>query len=141
MNVTKVSTEQQLKDAFSIRKKVFIEEQHVPVEIEMDEYENESAHFVLYVNENPAGAGRFRIINNNGKIERVCILPRYRGLGAGNHIMKAIEDYAKTIEVSSIVLHAQTHAIPFYKKLGYQEDSEEFYDAGIPHKSMKKFLD
>ena len=140
MNVTKVLTEQQLKDAFFVRKKVFIEEQHVPIELEKDEYDNESTHFVLYDNEKPIGTGRFRLMNDSGKIERVCILPSYRGLGAGNHIMKAIEDYAKTNAVPNIILHAQKHAIPFYKKLGYQEDSKEFFDAGIPHKSMKKIF-
>lgn len=140
MKVIKVSTEQQLNDAFDIRKRVFVEEQHVDAEEEIDEFENESVHFVLYDENKAVGAGRFRIINGKGKVERICILPTYRGKGAGKLVMDAIQDYAASQNIHLLKLNAQTHAIHFYEKLGYEIVSEEFIDAGIPHKTMEKVI-
>lgn len=140
MKVIKVSTEQQLNDAFDIRKRVFVEEQHVDAEEEIDEFENESVHFVLYDENKAVGAGRFRIINGKGKVERICILPTYRGKGAGKLVMDAIQDYAASQNIHLLKLNAQTHAIHFYEKLGYEVVSEEFMDAGIPHKTMEKVI-
>ncbi|WP_338453335.1 GNAT family N-acetyltransferase [Niallia oryzisoli] len=138
MDVQTISSEQQLNDAFKIRKKVFVEEQNVPPEEEIDDLESEATHFVLYIKEEPAGAGRFRTVNGYGKVERICVLSDYRGTGAGKAIMEKIESYAKNEGFKRLKLNAQTHAIPFYSKLGYEVVSEEFLDAGIPHKTMIK---
>ena len=141
MRVIKAETDEQLKDAFSVRTNVFVEEQQVPHELEIDEFEQESAHFVLYDGSKPAGAGRFRVLDGKGKVERICVLPEYRGLGAGNRIMLAIEDYGKATGIKRLKLNSQTHAIPFYEKLGYEIVSEEFMDAGIPHKTIEKNIE
>ncbi|MBM7717336.1 GNAT family N-acetyltransferase [Siminovitchia sp. FSL H7-0308] len=140
MEVIRATTEDQLQDAYAIRKKVFVEEQHVPLEIEIDDHENDSSHFVLYDENKPVGAGRFRILNGKGKVERICILPSYRGKGAGLKVMKKIEEFASDLYIKELVLNAQTSAIPFYTKQGYEVVSEEFFDAGIPHRTMKKTL-
>lgn len=140
MEVKIVSTEQELADAFDVRRIVFVHEQNVPEEEEIDQYESDSVHFVLYDNEKPAGAGRFRILDGIGKVERICVLQENRKTGAGVAIMNKIEKYAKSQGISSLKLNAQTHAIPFYSKLGYETASEEFLDAGIPHKTMKKLI-
>ncbi|NUK28809.1 GNAT family N-acetyltransferase [Parageobacillus sp. VR-IP] len=129
------------KDALLVRRIVFIEEQRVPEEEEIDEFEQEAMHFVLYDGEKPVGAGRFRLIDNGlGKIERICVLPSYRGRGAGKLIMETIEQFAKKQGVPKVKLNAQTHAEPFYQKLGYQTVSDVFMDAGIPHVTMVKSL-
>ncbi|AGK52758.1 GNAT family N-acetyltransferase [Bacillus sp. 1NLA3E] len=140
MTVKVVATEQELNDAYSIRKKVFIEEQQVPPEEEIDQNEAEATHFVLYENDQPVGAGRFRVLAGIGKVERICVLKGQRNTGAGKELMNFIEKYAQTNGISNLKLNAQTHAIPFYSRLGYKTISEEFLDAGIPHKSMKKIL-
>ncbi|HWO77539.1 MAG TPA: GNAT family N-acetyltransferase [Bacillus sp. (in: firmicutes)] len=140
MEVRIVETSEELQDAFSVRKKVFVEEQGVPIEEEIDQYEDTATHFVLYDNGSPAGAGRFRVLDGLGKVERICVDSSLRGKGAGKAIMKKIEEYAKEQEISALKLNAQTHAIPFYESLGYGVVSEEFMDAGIPHKTMKKYL-
>ena len=138
MNI-RIVTDQQLDDAFFVRKAVFIDEQQVAVEEEIDEYEDCSVHFVLYNDQNePIGAGRFRELDGYGKVERICVLPTYRQSGAGHKIMKAIEEYASQHGFQKLKLNAQTHAIPFYEKLGYHIISEEFLDAGIPHRTMVK---
>lgn len=135
-----VTNEQQLADAYSVRKKVFVEEQQVPPEIEIDDLENEAVHFVLYINHVPSGAGRLRLLEGYGKVERICILKEYRGTGAGIAIMNMIEEYAKNECIQKLKLNAQTHAIPFYSHLGYKITSDVFYEAGIPHQSMEKKL-
>lgn len=140
MNAKIVSNDQELKDAFSVRNRVFIKEQNVPAEEEIDHEEANSTHFVLYENNEPIGAGRFRIVDGYGKVERICVLKEFRKSGAGKTIMNTIEQYALKNEVSTLKLNAQTHAIPFYHSIGYETVSEEFLDAGIPHKSMKKNL-
>jgi len=140
MHTKIVSNEQELQDAYYVRKTVFVEEQNVPVEEELDEHEGSATHFVLYEGANPIGAGRFRVLDGIGKVERICVLMDYRGTGAGNVVMNAIEQHAKGLGLSSLKLNAQTQAIPFYSKLGYEVVSEEFLDAGIPHKTMKKIV-
>jgi predicted GNAT family N-acyltransferase len=135
-----VTNEQELADAFEVRKTVFIHEQNVPEEEEIDQFESDSIHFVLYDNGKAAGAGRFRVLDGVGKVERICVLKENRKNGAGVAVMNKIEEYAKSQGISTLKLNAQTHAIPFYSKLGYETVSEEFLDAGIPHKTMKKYV-
>ncbi|OKL35366.1 GNAT family N-acetyltransferase [Domibacillus mangrovi] len=142
MNVVMATDLKQREDAYSVRMIVFVDEQNVPASIEIDELEDEAIHFVLYDDEmNPCGAGRFRIVDHYGKVERICVLKEARGQGAGNLIMDAIEQYAATRpELMTLKLDAQIQAIPFYEKRGYEVVSDEFLDAGIVHKTMTKPL-
>ena len=138
MEVIIVQSDQQLEEAYSVRRKVFVDEQQVPEEEEIDHLESEATHFLLYCNHEPAGAGRFRVVDGYGKVERICIIKEYRGTGAGKAVMDKIEAFALNKGLNQLKLNAQTHAIPFYSKLGYKVVSEEFLDAGIPHKTMMK---
>jgi predicted GNAT family N-acyltransferase len=140
LKVEIAKSEEQLEDVFQVRKTVFVKEQNVPLEEEIDEFENQSTHFLLYDGILPAGAGRFRLVDGVGKVERICVLETVRGKGAGREIMLAIEQYAAERAIPKLKLNAQTYAIPFYEGLGYQIVSDEFMDAGIPHKTMIKTL-
>lgn len=140
MEIKVVSNEKELQEAFSIRKKVFIHEQNVPEEEEIDQFEENSAHFLLYKDGKPAGAGRFRIVDGYGKAERICVLKEHRKGGSGKVIMNKLEEYAKEQGLSIVKLNAQKQAIPFYTRLGYEVISDEFMDAGIPHHTMKKSI-
>ncbi|MFP7295812.1 GNAT family N-acetyltransferase [Neobacillus niacini] len=138
MNVKVCENEKELQDAFSVRRTVFIDEQNVPEEEEIDQFEKDSAHFVSYQEGLPIAAGRFRVLDGSGKVERICVLKEARNTGAGKAIMREIEAYAVKNGLNKLKLNAQTHAIPFYLGLGYEVVSEEFLDAGIPHKTMMK---
>ncbi|MDQ0253913.1 putative GNAT family N-acyltransferase [Evansella vedderi] len=140
MEVRNATTEEELKDAYNVRRKVFIEEQQVPEEIEVDEHEAESIHFVAYDNGEAVGAGRLRVFEDYGKAERVCVLASHRKKGVGELIMSKMEERAQAEGKPVLKLNAQTHAEPFYKKIGYVTSSDLFYDAGIPHVAMKKEL-
>jgi predicted GNAT family N-acyltransferase len=138
MNVVLATNEQQLKDAYSVRLKVFVEEQQVPPEEEIDQYEKIATHFVVYDGTTPIGAGRLRQLDDFGKVERICIDKEYRAKGIGKLLMDAVEKEARQQGMHSYKLNAQLQAVPFYQKLGYKVCSEEFLDAGIPHVTMKK---
>ncbi|MCW8785201.1 MULTISPECIES: GNAT family N-acetyltransferase [Bacillus] len=132
-------TEKQLNDSFFVRKEVFVKEQHVPEEEEIDQFEDTSEHIVIYDGGQPVGAGRWRLKNGHGKLERICVMKSHRSLGVGAIIMQALEKAAAAKGADSFILHAQTQAVPFYEKQGYRVTSgEEFLDAGIPHLEMIK---
>ncbi|WP_096190690.1 GNAT family N-acetyltransferase [Evansella halocellulosilytica] len=140
MTVKVVNTAEESKDAFFVRKTVFIEEQNVPEEIEVDQYEDESIHFVAYEKGSPVGAGRLRILGSYGKVERICVLKSVRSHGVGEKLMSYLEQVAKEEHITELRLNAQIRAERFYKRLGYDTYSDQFFDAGIPHVSMKKIL-
>ena len=127
--------------AFTVRKKVFVEEQGVPLTLELDEYDQTASHFVVYDNTKAIAAGRIRNSEENvGKVERVCVLKEYRGKHLGVLMMNALEEHASKTAIQKIVLNAQSYAIPFYEKLGYSVTSPEFMDADIPHRAMEKLV-
>ncbi|MBS4212113.1 MULTISPECIES: GNAT family N-acetyltransferase [Neobacillus] len=140
MTVKVVENPKELEDAYTIRKTVFVDEQNVPLDEEIDQFEKDATHFVMYHEGIPVGAGRFRNVEGFGKVERICVLKEARNIGAGKAIMETIESHARDKDFQKLKLNAQTQAIPFYEKLGYEVVSEEFMDAGIPHKTMVKNL-
>jgi len=113
----------------------------VPLHLECDAEDASATHFIMYENNDPVGAARLRSIEDEAaKIERVCILQNQRGKKLGALIMKEMEKHAMLINKKKLKLHAQSHAIPFYEKLGYTVTSPEFMDAGIPHRAMEKTI-
>jgi predicted GNAT family N-acyltransferase len=129
-------------DAARIRHKVFVEEQQVPVELELDAYETLCIHFVLY-NEEAIALATARLLpdrENTGLVtmQRMAVLKAYRGNGYGREVIVAVEKFAGLNRFSEIVLHAQITAKGFYAKMGYVPFGDEFEEAGIRHISMKK---
>lgn len=128
--------------AFTVRKKVFVEEQGVPLTLELDEFDKTASHFLVYDGPKAIAAGRIRNVGSDvGKVERVCVLKEYRGKHLGVLIMNALEEHAEQTGIHRILLNAQSYAIPFYEKLGYRVTSPEFMDADIPHRAMEKQIE
>ena len=129
------------EDAVNIRYEVFVEEQKVPADVEIDELEDKSHHVVLYEDDQPMGTAR---IYHRGdgiyKIQRVAVLKNYRGKGIGVQLMKECELQISKLRGTKITLGAQLQALSFYEKLGYKAEGAEFMDAGIPHREMTKML-
>lgn len=139
MQVRKVTTEEERNDAFRIRTIVFVEEQKVPVDEELDHHDETAIHFVGYENDQPVAASRLRFENDYGKLERICVLPEYRGKHFGQQIVEEMEREIAKNGYKKAKLNAQTHAEEFYKRIGYSTaDSGIFMDAGIPHVTMTK---
>jgi predicted GNAT family N-acyltransferase len=139
----RITTENDLKIAFHIRKEVFVGEQGFPLEFEFDEFDTLNAlseHILVYYNEKPVGTGRLRVVDGLGKLERICILEPYRKFGLGKIILKTLEEIAKQQGITQVKLHGQTQAEGFYKKLGYRTSSDVFMEDGGPHLLMIKEL-
>ena len=129
------------QDALSVRTNVFVKEQQIPLEIEVDQNEEHAVHLVLYNDqEEPIAAGRYRVLDGLAKAERICVLSSQRGTGAGAKIMEALENHAAEQGLQHVKLSAQAHAVPFYEKIGYHAITEEYLEQNIPHKMMKKDL-
>ena len=141
LHVKVAQTEQDKQLAFAIRKKVFVEEQGIPVHIELDELDATATHFLVLDEDEPIAAARLRETEPNiGKVERVCVLSEHRGKHLGVLIMNELESHAQMLGWNKLKLNAQAYAIPFYEKLNYEVTSPEFIDAGIPHRAMEKTI-
>ncbi|WP_080874960.1 GNAT family N-acetyltransferase [Oceanobacillus timonensis] len=139
MIVKTATTPQELQDVYQIRKEVFVEEQNVPPELEIDEFDQSATHFIAYDGETPVAAARLRFTENGaGKLERICVAKSHRGKSIGKKIMQKMEQEIIQQGFHKAKLNAQTHAQDFYQKLGYDVTSGEFMDAGIPHVTMIK---
>jgi len=123
--------------AAPIRFAVFVEEQRVPAEIELDEMDAKSLHAVAFGNRFPVGTGR---LLPDGHIGRMAVLKDWRGRGVGSLILKELVDAARNRGDREIVLSAQVQATAFYRAHGFVEEGAEYMDAGIPHVDMRRAL-
>ncbi|MGN1402006.1 MAG: GNAT family N-acetyltransferase [Bacillus sp. (in: firmicutes)] len=142
MPTKRITTVEELKKAFDIRKEVFIKEQLVPEQDEFDEYDTlgTADHILADLDGQVAGTARLRIVDGIGKLERVCLLKPFRKRGLGKALIAELEQIAKEKGFAEVKLHGQTHAENFYRKLGYETTSDVFMEDGIPHVVMKKKL-
>ncbi|GGW52819.1 acetyltransferase [Streptomyces caelestis] len=136
---------------FAVRKEVFVGEQGVPEDIEYDAYDPGAVH-VLAVREDgvPLGTGRLLLgeaavaqtgaDSSVGSLGRLAVAAHARGLGVGAALVRAVEDAARARGLAAADLHAQTHALGFYERLGYQAYGPEYLEAGIPHQAMRRSL-
>lgn len=117
-----------------IRETVFIVEQQVPREIEWDGEDDNASHF-LAINEAGQALGCARLLPS-GQIGRMAVLPEYRGRGLGQRLLSEAVEEAKRQGMPSVHLHAQAHAVGFYRKAGFLPEGGEFLEAGIAHQAM-----
>jgi predicted GNAT family N-acyltransferase len=124
--------------AAPVRFAVFVEEQGVPPEIEIDEFDPVSLH-ALAIDGDGRVLGTGRLLPD-GHIGRMAVARSARGAGVGGAILAALIDAARARGDREVALNAQTHAMPFYERFGFVAEGEEFDDAGIPHRSMRRAL-
>src|SRR5258708_36584070 len=133
-------TTQDLEECFRIREEVFIAEQRVPLDMERDGLDSEALHFIALADGQSVGTARvvLRDSGTSAKIGRVAVRRSNRGVGIGKLLIAAIEGCPDLKRVHNFLLDAQTHALQFYARLGYEAYGKEFMDAGMPHRRMKK---
>jgi predicted GNAT family N-acyltransferase len=117
-----------------IRERVFVQEQGVPAEMELDQWDAESTHFLGLAGTQPIATARLLPI---GKIGRLAVLPEWRGQGIGRDLMLLALDTARRRGLAAIVIHAQASVVEFYRKLGFVAHGGIFDEAGIPHREMR----
>ena len=123
--------------AFLVRQEVFIQEQKVPAELELDEFDPLATHALAYLNERCIGTAR--LVNLGGgkaQIGRMAVLALFRSRGVGSLLLDKLIALASSQGMKSIVLHSQVAAIPFYEKQGFEAQGPIYAEAGIPHRNM-----
>ena len=123
--------------ASPIRFEVFVEEQRVPAEIELDEMDARCVHAVAFEGESPVATGR---LLPDGHIGRMAVLKAWRGRGIGGEILQRLMQAARERGDPRIVLAAQVHAVEFYRRHGFSVTGGVYQEAGIPHQDMVKAL-
>lgn len=122
----------------TVRGEVFQREQGVPEEMEWDDLDAVAVHVLARDTfGNAIGCGR---LLPDGHIGRVAVLRHWRGKGVGTEIMQVLIAVARERSHDQLHLNAQTQAVPFYERLGFRAEGEEFLDAGIPHRHMHRRL-
>ena len=136
LQIKKVHDKNDFKKAIAIRKKVFIKEQKVPLDIEIDGLDPEAEHFIAYFNNKPIGCARIRTKDYHAKLERIAIIKEFRGKGYGKELTKFLISYCKQNNFKEICLNSQIYVSDFYKKLGFKAKRNHFFEAGIEHVEM-----
>ena len=117
-----------------VREAVFIREQGVPPELEWDEFDVSCVHLLVTDSSgNPIGTAR---LLPDASIGRMAVLRDWRCKGVGSALMHQLLKEAENRQLPTVTLNAQTHAIGFYNRFGFQQIGSEFLDAGIPHVKM-----
>ena len=145
-------------DIRRIRFAVFVDEQRVPEDLEIDDRDRHCTHVLAFGDDDAAiGTGR---IDRDGKIGRVAVIAPHRGhgvgaalmdpsssavaapgrQGVGEALMDRLHDIARRWRLDKVWCHAQIGALPFYERLGYRGGGEHFYEAGIEHVRMERDL-
>ncbi|MFF2190269.1 GNAT family N-acetyltransferase [Streptomyces sp. NPDC058155] len=139
---------------FAVRRRVFVVEQHVPEDLEFDSHDalGAAAAHVLAVRGDGLPLGTSRLLYGPeaadrtggdltvGSLGRLAVAEEARGLGIGAALVRAVEDLARERGLLAVELHAQTRALGFYERLGYEAYGAEYESVGIPHRGMRRVL-
>jgi predicted GNAT family N-acyltransferase len=135
--------------ALRLRLEVFVEEQAVPLEDEQDEVEDEAWHWLLFAETTGEVLATGRLVSYQegcqtrpvAKISRIAVKRSHRGRRLGEAMMLEILQTARQEGYAQAVLDSQTHALPFYEKLGFVAEGDVFEDCGIAVCQMRFILD
>ena len=125
------------KKICDVRFKVFVDEQNVPEELEIDGFDDDATHALILLDNKAIGTGR---ILSDGHIGRVAVLQKYRGQGVGKLIMKILIEWAQKNQLKTLWLSSQWHARGFYIDLNFTCTGDKFEEAGIDHIKMTRRL-
>jgi predicted GNAT family N-acyltransferase len=133
--------EQAAQHAYPIRQQVFIHEQGVPAALELDELDLFAVHALARDDEQYVGTARLVDLgNSHAQIGRMAVLANFRDQGIGRKILGSLVRLAQSRGFSTLILHSQVSAIPFYEKLGFTAEGAIYDEAGIPHRNMMLIL-
>jgi predicted GNAT family N-acyltransferase len=144
--VRRVMNDADWRAARDIRRRVFIEEQNCPPELEWDEHDEPASrgrtciHLLGLIGPMPVATARWRAVSLAGgpaaKMERFAVVPLHRGRGLGRRLVDATMEDARAAGLSRFTLHAQSHLVPFYRDFGFHVTGAAFDEAGIEHVKM-----
>jgi len=126
-----------ITEALPIRMAIFVQEQGVPEELELDESDADADHALAYIG--PLCVGTARLVGlagKKGQIGRMAILSGHRRNGIGSSLLKALLELGRSQGIMEFELHAQVTAMPFYERLGFSSFGEVYDEVGISHRNM-----
>jgi predicted GNAT family N-acyltransferase len=136
-----VTSGSELEGAFAVRRQVFVEEQGISEDVELDEHDREALHMMVKDGDRVIGTARVLFLATGlAKIERMAVLQPFRRRGIGREIISFLSEELKNRQVEQVVLHAQYAVVAFYKSCGFEEVGSPFWEVGIKHIKMQKQL-
>jgi predicted GNAT family N-acyltransferase len=134
VRVVVAASDAQHAAARAIRHAVFVKEQAVPADLEIDGRDEACAHFLAYVSNEPVAAARARVTSKGWKLERVAVLKEYRRQAVG---MALVQRMLEAVPVGATVyVHAQESALGFWERAGFAAHGPAFEEGGIAHRFM-----
>ena len=141
LNYKLVTSDRELEGAVEVRRRVFIEEQGVSEDLELDGHDREALHMVVEDGDRVIGTARVLFpAAGQAKIERMAVLKPFRRRGIGRKIISFLSEELSNRQVEQLILHAQYSVIAFYKSCGFEETGSPFWEAGIKHIKMQRQL-
>lgn len=141
ITVIAVNGRADMEKAFAIRRAVFIDEQRVPEEMELDDADAGAFHALALIGGEAVGCGRMVMLDGGEvKIGRMAVMREHRRFGVGREILAFLLDAARARGAREAVLDAQLHAEGFYLKNGFSPAGDVFEEVGIPHRAMRRSL-
>ncbi|MBM4411303.1 MAG: GNAT family N-acetyltransferase [Chloroflexi bacterium] len=145
IEVLPVTSVDELREAFAVRFRVFVDEQRIPADEELDRYDatptdSHALHLVARVDGAAVGAARLLLDAPSSEpvhLGRVAVLPEWRRHQVGNALMERLHAEARARGYRTVEISAQVTAIPFYERLGYVADDPVYLEAGIDHRVMR----
>jgi predicted GNAT family N-acyltransferase len=136
-----VTGDDELQEAFEVRRQVFVGEQGISENLVFDGHDEEALHIVVKDGKRVIGSARVQFLaDNQAKLERMAILKHYRRKGIGREMLLFLDTVWKDKRVQQVIIHAQFEVVPFYKLCGFDELGLPFQEAGIKHIKMRKQL-
>jgi predicted GNAT family N-acyltransferase len=136
VKIKRVFSQLELVQAFTIRIRVFVQEQKVPAEIELDRDDERAIHFLAIKSGKAVGTARVVMHRGTAKIGRMAVLKSYRRKGVGAQLLKHAVATAHRLRARKIYLYAQVAVIGFYERMGFRAVGAIFEEAGILHRKM-----
>ncbi len=141
LNYKLVENDRELKEAFEVRRKVFVEEQGIAEYLEFDGNDGQALHMVVLDGERVIGTARVLFLaTNQAKLERMAILKPFRRKGIGRRLIYYLNENLSKRQVAQVVLHAQYSVVAFYKSCGFEESGSPFWEVSIKHVKMQRQL-
>ena len=139
-----VETEAELEGAINVRMRVFVVEQQIPAEEELDDADATATHAIALSQGRVVGTGRMLVSEEDEsgtcRIGRMAVDREWRRHGVGGKILECLEGEARVQGMASCLLHAQEYVKDFYAGHGYRERGDVFLEVDIPHVEMVKDL-
>jgi len=134
VEVARIRGEEDQESARQIRHAVFVVEQGVPAQIEVDGLDGGCDHYLARVGDEPVATARARVTEKGWKLERVAVLQAHRGRDVGSALVHYV--LATAPSDGRVYVHAQASALGFWERVGFVAEGPSFLEGGLPHRVM-----